>query len=119
MGQVQGEKPRVHRMRGAGMGEGADAGIAVRKQAEKRARGKELDAGRVRENQVKAMLVDARNKRDSAKREEQRKTIQSLTPANLRQSGRYAESDRRLEEELEKDRIIRRDARRARRGGRF
>ena len=88
-GQVEGEKPRVNRMKGKGVGEGADAGIAVRKQAEKRARGKELDAGRVRENQVKAMLVSAREKRDAAKREEQRKTIQQFTPANLRQVGRY------------------------------
>ena len=93
MGQVQGEKPRVNRMRGKGVGEGADAGIAVRKQAEKRARGKGIDAGRVRENQVKAMLVGERAKRDDAKREEQRKAIQPLTPANLRQVGRYVEAD--------------------------
>jgi len=89
MGQVQGEKPRINRMRGKGVGEGADAGIAVRKQAESRARGKDIDAGRVRANQVKAMLVGERDKRDQQKRQEQKELIRSFTPANLRQRGRY------------------------------
>ena len=93
MGQVEGEKPRVNRMNRTGESSGVDAAIAVRKQAESRARGKEVDAGRTRENQVKAFLTQERENRDSVKREEQKEAVRSRTPANLRQAGRYSEAD--------------------------
>ena len=90
MGQVQGEKPRVNRMRPGGMGEGNEMMNNIRRQAVERSRGKGLDEERVRQNQVKARLVEEREKRDSRKREEKRKLIQEFTPANLRQRGRYS-----------------------------
>ena len=90
MGQVEGEKPRVNRMRPGGMGEGNEMMNNIRRQAVERSRGKGLDEERVRQNQVKARLVEEREKRDSRKREEKRKLIQEFTPANLRQRGRYS-----------------------------
>ena len=90
MGQVQGEKPRVNRMRPGGMGEGNEMMNNIRRQAVDRSRGKGVDEERVRQNQVKARLVEEREKRDSRKREEKRKLIQEFTPANLRQRGRYS-----------------------------
>ena len=90
MGQVQGEKPRVNRMRPGGMGEGNEMMNNIRRQAVERSRGKGIDEDRVRQNQVKARLVEEREKRDSRKREEKRKLIQDYTPANLRQRGRYS-----------------------------
>jgi hypothetical protein len=90
IGQVAGEKPRINRMRPKGMGTGDALEDNIRKQAESRARGKPIDETRVRQNQVKARLVDEREKRDSVKREEQRDLIRSFTPANLRQRGRYS-----------------------------
>jgi hypothetical protein len=90
MGQVQGEKPRVNRMRPGGMGEGNELMSNIRRQAVARGRGKPIDEERVAQNQVKARLVEEREKRDSRKREEQRKQIQQYTPANLRQRGRYS-----------------------------
>ena len=90
MGQVQGEKPRVNRMRPGGMGEGNEMMANIRRQAVERGRGKPIDEERVHQNQVKARLVEEREKRDSRKREEQRKLIQDFTPANLRQRGRYS-----------------------------
>ena len=77
-------------MRPKGMGTGDALEDNIRKQAESRARGKPVDETRVRQNQVKARLVDEREKRDSARREEQRDLIRSFTPANLRQRGRYS-----------------------------
>ena len=62
----------------------------IRRQAVARGRGKPIDEERVHQNQVKARLVEEREKRDSRKREEQRKQIQQYTPANLRQRGRYS-----------------------------
>ena len=90
MGQVQGEKPRVNRMRPGGMGEGNEMMANIRRQAVARGRGKPIDEERVHQNQVKARLVEEREKRDSRKREEKRKLIQEYTPANLRQRGRYS-----------------------------
>ena len=90
MGQVQGEKPRVNRRKPGGMGEGNEMMNNIRRQAVARGRGKPIDEERVHQNQVKARLVEEREKRDSRKREEQRKQIQQYTPANLRQRGRYS-----------------------------
>ena len=95
MGAVVGEdgkpeKPRVNRMRPGGMGEGNEMMNNIRRQAVARGRGKPIDEERVRQNQIKARLVEEREKRDSRKREEKRKQIQQYTPANLRQRGRYS-----------------------------
>ena len=90
MGQVQGERPRVNRRKPGGMGEGNEMMNNIRRQAVARGRGKPIDEERVHQNQVKARLVEEREKRDSRKREEQRKQIQQYTPANLRQRGRYS-----------------------------
>ena len=90
MAQVQGEKPRVNRRKPGGMGEGNEMMNNIRRQAVARGRGKPIDEERVRQNQIKARLVEEREKRDSRKREEQRKQIQQYTPANLRQRGRYS-----------------------------
>ena len=90
IGQVAGEKPRVNRMRPGGMGEGNELMHNIRRQAVSRSRGKGIDEERVRQNQVKARLVEEREKRDSAKREAQKEEIRRFTPANLRQRGRYS-----------------------------
>ena len=84
------EKPRVNRMRPGGMGEGDELMHNIRRQAVSRSRGKPIDEERVHQNQVKARLVEEREKRDARKREEQRETIRRFTPANLRQAGRYS-----------------------------
>ena len=77
-------------MRPGGMGEGNEMMDNIRRQAVSRGRGKPIDEERVRGNQIKARLVEEREKRDSRKREEKRKLIQRFTPANLRQRGRYS-----------------------------
>ena len=84
------EKPRVNRMRPGGMGEGNELMHNIRRQAVSRSKGKGIDEERVRENQVKARLVEEREKRDSAQREARREEIRRYTPANLRQRGRYS-----------------------------
>ena len=94
IGQVQGETPRINRFNNTGESDSADAAISVRRQAESRAKGGEVDAERTRANQVKAVLVTERKNRDDARREKQRETVRGLTPANLRQSGRYSEADK-------------------------
>ena len=90
IGQVEGEKPRVNRMRPGGMGEGNELMNNIRRQAVSRSRGKGIDEERVHQNQVKARLVEEREKRDSVKRETQKEQIRKFTPANLRQRGRYS-----------------------------
>ena len=90
IGQVAGEKPRVNRMRPGGMGEGNELMSNIRRQAVSRSRGKGIDEERVHQNQVKARLVEEREKRDSVKREAQKEEIRRFTPANLRQRGRYS-----------------------------
>ena len=90
MGQVQGEQPRINRRKPGKMGEGNEMMANIRRQAVARGRGKPIDEERVYQNQVKARLVEEREKRDSRKREEQRRQIQQYTPANLRQRGRYS-----------------------------
>ena len=90
IGQVEGEKPRVNRMRPGGMGEGVELAQNIQRQAQSRARGKQVDQERVDSNIVKARLVEEREKRDSAKREAQKEQIRQFTPANLRQRGRYS-----------------------------
>ena len=90
IGQVAGEKPRVNRMRPGGMGEGNELMNNIRRQAVSRSRGKGIDEERVHQNQVKARLVEEREKRDSVKREAQKEEIRRFTPANLRQRGRYS-----------------------------
>ena len=90
IGQVAGEKPRVNRMRPGGMGEGNELMSNIRRQAVSRSRDKGIDEERVRQNQVKARLVEEREKRDSVKREAQKEEIRRFTPANLRQRGRYS-----------------------------
>ena len=62
----------------------------IQRQAQSRARGKQVDQERVDSNIVKARLVEEREKRDSAKREAQKEQIRQFTPANLRQRGRYS-----------------------------
>ena len=90
IGQVSGEKPRVNRFRKGGIGEGGEMRENLRRLAEKRAKGKPVNEEALRSQQVKASLVEEREKRDSRKREEQRDLIRSFTPANLRQRGRYS-----------------------------
>ena len=89
MGQVSGERPRVNRRKPGGMGSGSELEANIQRQAESRAKGKPVDQSRVDSNITKARLAEEREKRDSAKREAQRDTIRSFTPANLRQRGRY------------------------------
>jgi hypothetical protein len=86
IGQVQGEEPRVNRFNNTGESDGADAAIAVRKQAESRAKGKEVDAGRTRQNQVKAMLVTEREKRDNTRRSESASELIAQLPPTARRS---------------------------------
>ena len=90
IGQVQGEKPRVNRMRPGGMGEGNELMNNIRRQAVSRSRGKGIDEERVRQNQIKARLVEEREKRDSKKRQAKIDELRRYTPANLRQGGRYS-----------------------------
>ena len=90
IGQVAGEKPRVNRMRPGGMGEGNELMNNIRRQAVSRSRGKGIDEERVHQNQVKARLVEEREKRDSVKREAQKEEIRRFTPANPLQRGRYS-----------------------------
>ena len=73
-----------------GMGSGVELAQNIQKQAESRARGKQVDQERVDRNTVKARLVEEREKRDSAKREARKEEIRRFTPANLRQRGRYS-----------------------------
>ncbi len=88
--QVKGEEPRVNRFRPGNMGEGSEMRGNLRRQAEERAKGKPVDETALRSNQVKATIVEEREKRDSRKRKDQQETIRSFTPANLRQRGRYS-----------------------------
>ena len=92
MGQVQGESPRVNRFNRTGETEPKKIDSSLRVQAEARARRdrKPVNEAQLRSTQTKAKLVQERENRDSRKREEQRKLIQSFTPANLRQRGRYS-----------------------------
>ena len=90
IGQVKGEELRVNRFRPGNMGEGSEMRANLRRQAEERAKGKPVDEAALRSNQVKATIVEEREKRDSRKRQEQQETIRSFTPANLRQKGRYS-----------------------------
>ena len=109
-GQVQGEKPRVNRYNRTGETEPEKIDSKLRRGFEGRARrdGKPVDEAALKAQQTKAKLVQEREKRDSRKREEQRKLIQERTPANLRQVGRYDEADkdivgieRKIEEQKE------------------
>ena len=86
IGQVKGEKPRVNRFNSTGESNSADAAIAVRTQAEKRAKGKEVDAGRTRANQVKAVLATEREKRDNTKRADQASELIAQLPPNARRT---------------------------------
>ena len=92
MGQVEGERPTVNRFNRTGETEPEKIDASLRVQAEGRARRdrKPVDEAALRSTQTKAKLVQEREKRDSRKREEQRKQIQQYTPANLRQRGRYS-----------------------------
>jgi hypothetical protein len=90
IGQVEGEKPRIDRKKPGKMGSGVELAQNIQRQAESRARGKQVDQEAVDRNTVKARLVEEREKRDSAKREAQKEQIRSFTPANLRQRGRYS-----------------------------
>ena len=85
IGQVAGESPRISRKKPGGMGEGDELSQNIRRQAVSRLkRGQKLDEGRVQQNQTKARLVEERERRDAAKRTEQRDLIRSFTPASLR-----------------------------------
>ena len=86
MGQVAGEKPRVNRYTRTGESDSADAAIAVRKQAEERAKGGEVDAARTRGNQVRAMLLTEREKRDNTKRADQASELIAQLPPNARRT---------------------------------
>jgi len=90
IGQVRGEEPRVNRFRPGNMGEGSTMRGNLRRQAEERANGKPIDEEALRSNQVKATIVEQREKRDGQKRKAQQEQIRSFTPANLRQRGRYS-----------------------------
>ena len=86
------EAPRINRFNRTGETEPEKIDSTLRVQAEARARRdkKPVDEAQLRDRQTKAKLVQEREKRDSRKREEQRKQIQQYTPANLRQRGRYS-----------------------------
>ena len=86
MAQVKGEPPRVNRFNSTGESNSADAAIAVRKQAESRAKGKEVDAGRTRANQIKAVLATEREKRDNTKRADQASELIAQLPPNARRT---------------------------------
>ena len=86
MGQVAGEKPRVNRYTRTGESNSADAAIAVRKQAEERAKGGEVDAARTRGNQVRAMLLTEREKRDNTSRAEAASELIAQLPPNARRT---------------------------------
>ena len=84
IGQVEGEAPRVNRFNSTGQSDSADAAIAVREQAKGRAKGGQEDAGRTRANQVKAMLVTEREKRDNTKRANKASELIASLPPNAR-----------------------------------
>lgn len=88
IGLVEGEKPRRDLRSAKGAGEGVDAAIALRKQAEERSQrtGRPVDGGRIRQNQVKTMLVQEREKRDNATRAEAASTLISQLPPNARRT---------------------------------
>jgi hypothetical protein len=85
IGQVQGEKPRVNRFRGGGLGEGDEMRSNLRRQAESRAKGGVVDEQALKANQVKASLVEEREKRDNRRRAEQADEVISRIPPNARQ----------------------------------
>ena len=85
-GQVEGEQPRINRYTRSGQSDGVDSAIAVRKQAEKRAKGKEVDAGRTRANQVRTMLIKERENRDNARRADQASELIAQLPPNARRT---------------------------------
>ncbi len=85
IGQVQGEKPRVNRFRKGGIGEGDEMRENLRRLAESRAKGKPVDETALRSQQVKASLVEEREKRDNKKRAEQADEVISRIPPNARQ----------------------------------
>ena len=68
MGQEKGVPPRINRFRRAGAGEGARMRGNLRRLAEKRAKGAPVDEAALRSQQVKASLVEEREKRDNTKR---------------------------------------------------
>ena len=70
MGQIQGEKPRVNRMKPKNMGSGAELSANILRQAQERAKGKPIDKKRTRANIVKARLAEERLKRDNRREEE-------------------------------------------------
>ena len=85
IGQVQGEKPLVNRFRRGGMGEGSQMRGNLRRLAEERARGKPVDETALRGQQVKASLVEEREKRDNRRRAAQADEVISRIPPNARQ----------------------------------
>ena len=86
------EAPRVNRYNRTGETEPDRIDANLRTTAERIAKRerKPVDEQALKDRQVKAKLVQEREKRDSRKREEKRKLIQEFTPANLRQRGRYS-----------------------------
>ena len=71
IGQVEGEAPRINRFRPGGMGEGPEMVRNLQSQAIQRGREnrKPVDRGRLKENIVKARLVEERMGRDDRKRQ--------------------------------------------------
>jgi hypothetical protein len=86
MGQVEGEKPRINRYTRTGESNSADAAISIREQAKARAEGGQEDAGRTRSNQVRAMLISEREKRDNTKRSEAASELIAQLPPNARRT---------------------------------
>ena len=86
IGQVEGEKPRVERYNRTGETEPAKIDAALRVQDEARARRdrKPVDETALKSKQVKAKLVQERENRDAARREERRQVIQQHTPVSMR-----------------------------------
>ena len=86
MGKVEGEQPRINRYTRTGESNSADAAIAVREQAKSRAQGGQEDAGRTRANQVRAMLITEREKRDNTRRADKASELISQLPPNARRT---------------------------------
>ena len=82
IGQVQGEKPRVHRMKPKNMGSGDQLAADITAQAQSRAKGKPINEERNRQNIIKARLAEERESRDNRKRADVMSEIISRLPPN-------------------------------------
>ena len=84
IGQVQGEKMRVNRMKPKNMGSGDQLAADITAQAQERAKGKPINEERNQQNIIKARLTEERESRDNRKRADVMSEIISRLPPNAR-----------------------------------